>query len=69
MAMRGRAAYVRGRALNLTNMWNRLTMTGSEANKAAYAKRIKRILSEEKRNATCYRSYSLRCCIDCTYLA
>ena len=47
MAMRGRAAYVRGRAFNLTNMWNRLTMTGSEANKAAYAKRIKRILSEE----------------------
>ena len=47
MAMRGRAAYVRGRALNLTNMWNRLTMTGSEANKAAYAKRIKRILAEE----------------------
>ena len=48
MVMRGRASYMRGRALNLTNMWNRLTMTGSEANQAAYAKRIKNLLAEDK---------------------
>ena len=47
MAMRGRSAYIRGRALNLTNMWNRLTASGSKANQAAYAKRIDRILKEE----------------------
>lgn len=47
MAMRGRSAYIRGRALNLTNMWNRLTQSGSKANKMAYAKRIDRIIKEE----------------------
>ena len=47
MAMRGRSAYIRGRALNLTNMWNRMTQTGSKANKMAYAKRIDRIIKEE----------------------
>ena len=48
MAMRGRSAYIRGRALNLTNMWNRMTASGSQANQAAYAKRIERIIGEEK---------------------
>jgi len=47
MAMRGRAAYVRGRALNMTNMWNRLTSSGSDANKAAYAKRVAKQIKEE----------------------
>lgn len=50
MAMRGRATYVRGRALNLTNMWNRLKMEGSvqsKANQQAYASRIDRIMKEE----------------------
>ena len=47
MAMRGRAVYVRGRALNMTNMWNRLTMTGSEANKAIQQSVYSGILSEE----------------------
>ena len=47
MALRGRSAYIRGRALNLTNMWNRMTQTGSKANKMAYAKRIDRIIKEE----------------------
>ena len=50
MAMRGRATYVRGRALNLTNMWNRLKMEGSvqsKANQQAYAARIDRIMKEE----------------------
>ena len=50
MAMRGRATYVRGRALNLTNMWNRLNMggtPGSRANQMEYAKRIDRIMKEE----------------------
>lgn len=50
MAMRGRAAYVRGRALNLTNMWNRLAAQGtvqSKANQQAYAARIDRIIKEE----------------------
>ena len=47
MALRGRSAYIRGRALNLTNMWNRMTQTGSKANQMAYAKRIDRIIKEE----------------------
>ena len=50
MAMRGRATYVRGRALNLTNMWNRLKMEGSvqsKSNQQAYASRIDRIMKEE----------------------
>ncbi len=48
MAMRGRSAYIRGRSLNLTNMWNRMTRSGSDANKVAYAKRIERVIKEEK---------------------
>lgn len=50
MAMRGRAVYVRGRALNLTNMWNRMRAPGtpySKANAQAYASRIDRIIKEE----------------------
>ncbi len=42
MAMRGRAAYVRGRALNMTNTWNRLKMTKdfTDINELEYAKGV-----------------------------
>jgi DNA-nicking Smr family endonuclease len=50
MAMRGRAAYVRGRALNMTNTWNRLKMTKdfTDINKMEYAKRVEKSVKEEK---------------------
>ena len=49
MAMRGRAAYVRGRALNMTNTWNRLKMTKdfTDINKMEYAKRVEKSVKEE----------------------
>ena len=50
MAMRGRAVYVRGRALNLTNMYNRLRAPGTvqqKANAQRYAERISRVVKEE----------------------
>ena len=50
MALRGRAAYVKGRALNMTNMWNRLKMGGtaqSKANQQAYAERVAKQMKEE----------------------
>ena len=48
MAMRGRAAYVRGRALNMTNTWNRLKMTKdfTDINKMEYAKRVEKSVKE-----------------------
>ena len=47
MAMRGRSAYVRGRALNMTNMWNRLTSDPTKLNAKQYSQRVQRLLKEE----------------------
>ena len=50
MAMRGRAAYVRGRALRMSGLWDRLRAEGTPAQKAnrqAYAERVAKQLKEE----------------------
>ena len=47
MAMRGRSVYVRGRALNMTNMWNRLTSDPTQLNAKQYRERVQRYLKEE----------------------
>ena len=51
MAMRGRSAYIRGRALNLVNMWDRLKKKGTpqaKKNQMEYAKRIDSIIADTK---------------------
>jgi len=40
--------YIRGRALNQLNLWNRMTRTGSKAYDAAYAKRMENLIKNEK---------------------
>ena len=47
MAMRGRSVYVRGRALNMTNLWNRLTSDPTKLNAKQYRQRVQRLLKEE----------------------
>jgi hypothetical protein len=48
MAQKGMTSYSRGRALNMLNLWNRLTAKGSDAANAAYATRIQNTLKGEK---------------------
>ena len=48
MAQKGMTSYSRGRALNMLNLWNRLTMKGSEAADAGYAKRIQNTIKNEE---------------------
>jgi len=51
MAQKGMTSYSRGRALNMLNLWNRLTMKGSDAADAGYATRINNTIKNEE-NAT-----------------
>jgi len=51
MAQKGMTSYSRGRALNMLNLWNRLTAKGSDAADAAYATKIKNAIDNEE-NAT-----------------
>ena len=48
MNQKAQTSYVRGRALNLTNLWNRMTRKGDQAFDAAYAKRIDNAIKSEK---------------------
>ena len=48
MAQKGQTSYIRGRALNQLNLWNRLTMRGTKAYDAAYAKRMENLIKGEK---------------------
>lgn len=51
MVQKGQTSYSRGRALNMLNLWNRLTVKGSDAADAAYAKTIQSTTANEE-NAT-----------------
>ena len=51
MAQKGMTSYSRGRALNMLNLWNRLTAKGSEAADAGYATKINNAIKGEE-NAT-----------------
>jgi hypothetical protein len=51
MAQKGMTSYSRGRALNMLNLWNRLTAKGSDAADAAYATRVNNAIKNEE-NAT-----------------
>ena len=51
MAQKGMTSYSRGRALNMLNLWNRMTTKGSDAANAAYATRVQNSIKNEK-NAT-----------------
>jgi hypothetical protein len=51
MAQKGMTSYSRGRALNMLNLWNRLTVKGSEAADAGYATKINNAIKGEE-NAT-----------------
>jgi hypothetical protein len=51
MAQKGMTSYSRGRALNMLNLWNRLTTKGSEAADAGYATKINNAIKGEE-NAT-----------------
>ena len=48
MGVKGQTSYSRGKALNATNLWNRLTRSGDTANQKAQASMAKRILREEE---------------------
>ena len=48
MAQKGMTSYSRGRALNMLNLWNRMTKTGSEAFNMAEAKRMQNLIKNEK---------------------
>ena len=48
MAQKGMTSYSRGRALNMLNLWNRMTKTGSEAFNMAEAKRLENLIKNEK---------------------
>ena len=50
MAQKAQTSYIRGRALNQLNLWNRMTRMGSEAYDAAYAKRMENLVKNEKNN-------------------
>lgn len=51
LAQKGMTSYSRGRALNMLNMWNRLTAKGSDAADASYAKKVEEAVKSEG-NAT-----------------
>lgn len=48
MAQKGMTSYARGRALNMLNLWNRMTLKGSQAFDAAEAKRLTKLIKDEK---------------------
>ena len=48
MAQKGMTSYSRGRALNMLNLWNRLTAKGSEAADAGYATKIQNAIKNEE---------------------
>lgn len=48
MAQKGMTSYIRGRALNMTNVWNRLTRQGDEAFELAEFKRVEKAIKNEK---------------------
>ena len=48
MAQKGMTSYVRGRALNQLNLWNRMTAKGSKAFDQAEAKRLENLIKNEK---------------------
>lgn len=48
MAQKGMTSYVRGRALNQLNLWNRMTAKGSKAYDLAEAKRLENLIKNEK---------------------
>lgn len=47
MAQKGMTSYVRGRALNMLNLWNRVTVPGSNAFDKATAKRVENLIKDE----------------------
>ena len=51
MAQKGMTSYSRGRALNMLNLWNRLTVKGTQAADAGYATKINNAIKGEE-NAT-----------------
>ena len=48
MAQKGMTSYSRGRALNMLNLWNRMTKSGSDAMKMAESKRLHNLVKNEK---------------------
>lgn len=48
LAQKGITSYHRGRALNMTNLWNRMTAKGTDAFKAAEVTRIANLVKNEK---------------------
>jgi len=48
MAQKGMTSYVRGRSLNMLNLWNRMTTQGSQAYDNATKKRIENLIKGEK---------------------
>ena len=48
MAQKGMTSYSRGRALNMLNLWNRMTKQGSEAFNMAEATRMQKLIKNEK---------------------
>lgn len=48
MAQKGMTSYVRGRSLNMLNLWNRMTKQGSQAYDDATKKRIENLIKGEK---------------------
>ena len=48
MAQKGMTSYSRGRALNMLNLWNRMTVKGSKAFDLAEAKRLDNLIKNEK---------------------
>ena len=48
MAQKGMTSYVRGRSLNMLNIWNRLTTQGSQAFDNATKKRLENLVKGEK---------------------
>ncbi len=48
MAQKGMTSYVRGRSLNMLNLWNRMTQQGSQAYDNATKKRIQNLIKGEK---------------------
>jgi len=48
MAQKGMTSYVRGRSLNMLNIWNRMTTQGSQAFDNATKKRIENLIKGEK---------------------
>ena len=48
MAIKGQTSYARGRGLNMLNLWNRMTKSGSEAADMKYAKQLQKGIKDEK---------------------